>query len=336
MIHDLTARLDRAGIAYSLRPLPEPSGDRPADLILSVAAAARPAAAAALAAAGLKRCALLPAPAGREDWLGLDQGELFLVHVAAGDAASPPVPPLPRRLPGQAPVVALIGADGAGKSHISRELNRWLQSRLAVLPLYLGGGDGPGTVWRTLLRSGYALVRRVRARGRQRRTIAWQRTRNQLQGHERAPWYLALPQVLVAMTLVHERRGKLRRAAAAAGQGQVVICDRYPQSQALGHDDGPLLSQWLHSRCRLLSHLARWELRFYQTVTAPDLVIRLVVSAETAARRAADISAAEAGRRLATVLGLTFPPTTRVVDIDAESPADQVLLAVKQAVWRQL
>ena len=53
--------------------------------------------------------------------------------------------------------------------------------------------------------------------------------------------------VLWALALANEKWRKLRRAMLARSRGLIVICDRYPQTQFPGQNDGPLLWPWLSS-----------------------------------------------------------------------------------------
>ena len=78
--------------------------------------------------------------------------------------------------------------------------------------------------------------------------------------------------------------GKLNKLfAGGAERGMMIIADRYPQNQGVDYNDGPLLPRlkwapkWLRS----------FEARGYALADRlpPDLVIRLDISAETAARR---------------------------------------------------
>src|SRR6266508_3511029 len=94
----------------------------------------------------------------------------------------------------------------------------------------------------------------------------------------RIPW---------ALTLSFEKRAKLRRMIRARNRGLIVICDRYPQSQVPGFNDGPLLAHWGQHSWALCRALARWEARPYDdaALDPPDLVIKLVLAPEVALTR---------------------------------------------------
>jgi hypothetical protein len=117
----------------------------------------------------------------------------------------------------------------------------------------------------------------------------------------------------------------------------LVICDRYPQAQRPGINDGPLLHRW--SGDGALGRIARWEAGPYELAERfpPDLVVRLEVDQRTAERRRPGHDPDDLARRRALVAGLAFPQARYgTVEIDASQPYSQVLEAVKAAVWRCL
>jgi hypothetical protein len=65
----------------------------------------------------------------------------------------------------------------------------------------------------------------------------------------------------------------------------------------------------------------------------PDLVIKLEVLPETAARREPDMAPALIRERIADLRRLTFA-SARVVRVDAEKPLADVIRAVKREIWR--
>jgi thymidylate kinase len=65
----------------------------------------------------------------------------------------------------------------------------------------------------------------------------------------------------------------------------------------------------------------------------PDLVIKLIVSPEMALRRKPETGADEVQRRVEALRTLQWAPPTRIVEIDADQPAERVFREVAQAVW---
>ena len=148
-----------------------------------------------------------------------------------------------------------------------------------------------------------------------------------------------LAKVPWALVLAYEKRRKLQRAWRARNLGMVVICDRYPQCQVMGFNDGPLLSHWLDHPSRLLRTVAQWEFTPYRRseIYPPDLVIKLDVSPEIAIRRKPyDSSIEKIHLRVDAIKSLRYPTSTEVVTIDADELADQVLLKVKRVIWERI
>ena len=85
------------------------------------------------------------------------------------------------------------------------------------------------------------------------------------------------------------------------------------------------------------SLVRRLEARAYELAhrMPPDLVVKLKVTPETAAKREPDMNPAVIRQRVLDLDQLKFPGS-RVVDVDAELPLADVIHTVKCAVWRQL
>src|SRR5437762_3425002 len=112
-------------------------------------------------------------------------------------------------------------------------------------------------------------------------------------------------------------------------RGFVVVCDRYPQTQVDGVNDGPLLWRWRTSSSRLKRALARWEDGVYASAASvpPDVVVRLLVTPQTAARRRPGDNPRELEYRTQLVRSLRFDGSRfGVLDVDADVDLDSVAL----------
>ncbi|HKT60113.1 MAG TPA: hypothetical protein VJQ46_08685, partial [Gemmatimonadales bacterium] len=147
-----------------------------------------------------------------------------------------------------------------------------------------------------------------------------------------------LSRIVWALALAWEKRRKLRRAVRARNRGLVVICDRYPQAQVPGVNDGPLLTRWHHHASAVARAVARWESAPYEWASRhpPDLVIKLLVSPDVTLKRKPGMRRDDVARRIATVRSLMYPPTVQVVELDANAPLERVGEQVKRAVWERL
>ena len=239
-------------------------------------------------------------------------------------------------------IIAFLGSDGAGKSTVVRAISEWLGAELDVRPMYFGSGDGkaslPRRALRTLDRARRIITRRSKSSGSRLElpTMEYVRGSSYVDGVK--PGLRALWKIVSKLALASEKRDRLETAWRWRTQGMVVICDRFPQTQQLGFNDGPQLTPWLNHRSPLLRAAARREIAPYQAAGCliPDVVIKLVVSPEVAASRKDDMSLELLRARAESVRALRFPEGTRVVAIDADRPLAVVLAAVRRAIWDAL
>jgi hypothetical protein len=115
----------------------------------------------------------------------------------------------------------------------------------------------------------------------------------------------------------------------------IVVSDRLPQSQFPGWNDGPRLGDWVDHPSWWLRLAARRERDAFRLaeLCPPDLVIKVVVSAEVAARRKPETPPKQIQTGVELVRRLSYPAATRIAEIDGSQPLRQVILQVKQAVW---
>lgn len=241
--------------------------------------------------------------------------------------------PLQRTVPSGGILVAFLGADGSGKSTLLRNIRSFFSWKLDVFSVYFGSGDGPSSPLRYPLCVVRKLLRRRGSAGQtggKNAGAADNRRKPSLLGR--------LARVLWALALSWEKRQKLLAAWSARNRGMIVITDRYPQAEVMGFTDGPLLDRYRTHRFAFLRWLAGWEALPYQwaNLNPPDLVIRLNVDPETAVARKPEMTVQEVQRRVQAVQSLHFPAATRIVEVDANRPLDEVLLTVKSSIWSRL
>jgi hypothetical protein len=234
--------------------------------------------------------------------------------------------PWNRRAPGGGCVVAIIGIDGSGKSTSVAAMRAWLGSEIDVVPIYFGTGDGRPSLLLRPFKLMVPLVTRLL------RTKPKGASHRRMSGRAPGVLYGVLLTVWAAVVALDKRK-KLIAARRGASRGLIVLADRYPQDQILGFNDGPLLTR--------LTVVPNWLRRFEANAYAlaarlpPDLVIELVVTPETAAKREPDMDTAIIRERIAALSRLEFPHA-RVVSVDAERAQADVIRAIKQEIWRLL
>jgi thymidylate kinase len=225
-----------------------------------------------------------------------------------------------RRLAGPAPMIAVVGADGAGKTRLTRDLTDWLGEKLVVHHAYFGQ---PKTV---------SLFRLLSKWGRLAR-------HSTIDSHTSPP----LPRrVLLRISeygddakwvaLGRRRRRLAAQSRAAARAGEVVVAERFPLDEFRSMTnpmDGPRLG-W--SRGSSHGLLARIESRQYESIERPDLVLALKADIDTLRERKVDLSLEEHLAKVRAVEAFVSASGTAEV-IDACKPYDEVLTEARSAVW---
>jgi thymidylate kinase len=244
--------------------------------------------------------------------------------------------PAPRMtIPGSAPTIALVGADGSGKSTLGRELAAWLGWKVDVRLHYLGSkSPSQASRWtylafRVLRRSHRSVTRSVHPDSIVARGLA--NVRDVVLGVH----YLAIG---------HDRIGRAEEGRRDARAGRVVLFDRFPLtalSDTAEHLilDGPRIRAALGSDRRIVRTLAAREERLYGRFGSPDRLVILDVSPPVSSARkpdhvpeilAAKVRAARGLAEIAEERGVT------TIRIDADRPLDAVLLELKEMLWDAL
>ncbi len=237
--------------------------------------------------------------------------------------------PSRRISPSGGAVVAVIGIDGAGKSTTVRYVTKEFRKKIDVRNIYMGSGDGGSSVLRFPLR---AIARRARSRkSSESVTGMWQQ-------HDAKSGFNAIAykigRILWAVTLAIEKKHKLDDITKARNKGVLVIVDRYPQVEAMGINDGPLLWDYANSPSRLLKGLSRWEFSIYQSayINPPDLTIKLVVPTRVALERKPGMSAAVIETKRAVVEKANLSRNSVTVDTIKDQQA--TFGEVMELIWK--
>ncbi|HLV25981.1 MAG TPA: hypothetical protein VKZ41_06685, partial [Gemmatimonadales bacterium] len=275
------------------------------------------------------------------------------------------VSPRRRIMPRGGAFIAFVGPDGSGKSTLTGEVASWLSWKLDVLRVYGGSGAQSAGFPRRMMQRARALTRRQGAGSRAGSLPPSRVTRSADvdlaagpafdegtaagsgvdagQTESRSPAdissvraeHVSIARAAWTVSLARERIVSARSARYARNRGMVVLSDRLAQTQFAGINDGPRLGSYLNGSSLFRRMAARYEQESFRCVeqSPPDLVIRLHLSYSEARTRKPDTPEEQLQRKLEIVPRLTWPAGTRVVEIDASQPLNEVLKAVKFAVW---
>jgi len=248
-----------------------------------------------------------------------------------------PTLPVQRTASGDGLIIAVLGADGSGKSTVATEVTRELSRKVAVMHLYMGSGKGSSSVLRWPLDVvsgclGRARGNRIRRAGQKpgvpEERPAW--TPRQLLGRVfHLTW---------ALVVAREKRTKLKHAWQARRKGILVVCDRFPQADIEGYNDGPLLGHLSNSRLPFLRWLGHWERSSYARTALypPDLVLRLLGPVDVLSRRRPEMDPARIHRKQEGIRAVRFPRSTSVIDIDAGQALEEVVARAMSAIGRRI
>jgi thymidylate kinase len=227
-----------------------------------------------------------------------------------------------KQLAGGGAIVALIGADGAGKSTCADSLSSWLGKDFEVAKLHLGRPP----------RSGLTLVvdpflKLVLGLAALRRRAGNASAHSSLRSRAYAAY---------AVATARDRYLAYRRARRLAGDGALVICDRFPLPH-LSLMDAPQVDRLRPDAdaSRLDRRLASRERRYYRALTSPDVLVVLRVDPEIAVARKPDELPEFVRGRWREIWEIDWPAVPAHV-VDAGRSMPEVLSEVKALVWSQL
>ncbi len=224
-----------------------------------------------------------------------------------------------------APIIAIIGCDGSGKSTVTEHILAWVKRYGPAAKAHLGKQSG--NVGRALTRLplvGGAIDRLLR--------------RNTKKVHARVDANLqpGLLPALVMSAFTVRRWWRFRRMLALRRRGYIIVTDRYPQIAIPGAYDGPSFNL-SRQGSRIVQWLARREHALFEWMASyrPDLVLRLNVDLDTACARKPDHRREALRRKIEVTPRLTYNGAP-IVDIDANQPLDKVLAEAEAAVAKMM
>ena len=226
-------------------------------------------------------------------------------------------------------IVAVIGADGSGKSTVIANLQDTFRQKLDVCKIYFGRGNGEMSFVRRILL--FAKKIALPLKDPQRGSVAIQGTAIPKKG-----FITDVYRCIEALLVAYEKRRNLSLMRSAKKKGMLVICDRFPQNQIMSYNDGPLLYYLSKSRNPIFRFFSRIESQVYALANEnpPDIVLKLIADAKVVeARKPGETSPEMLKAKISGIKLLQFSSCCKTVTVDAAQPLEKVLLQVKEELW---
>lgn len=215
------------------------------------------------------------------------------------------------------PLIAVVGADGSGKSTVCEALLAWLQESGPAELCHLGiQSDNLARAIGRLPLIGRLVERKVRSKVKKAENVRG----------------VGPLEAFVIYLFALRRLRRFRRMLKRRRTGATILTDRFPQLAFPPGLDGPgfarvkadsTFARWLAKK--------EWQLFEWMTSQPPDLVLRLNIDVETATARKPDHAPELLAKKIASIPKLGFGAAP-VIDIDATRPLDEVLAQAKTAI----
>lgn len=211
-----------------------------------------------------------------------------------------------------APLIAIVGADGSGKSTVC-------EAMLDVCRSY-----GPAEVRHLGMKSG-ALGRRIAALPLVGPLFFRKISKNAHAARDKEKKIPGVATAAVISVFSALRLRRFKQVLALRRSGVIVLSDRYPQIDVPGFFDGPGLSA-ARAEGVAVSWLSRREKAHFDWMVghAPSLVIRLHVDLETAYSRKPDHRYESLKAKIDAVPKLTYAGA-RIIELNSREPLEIVI-----------
>jgi hypothetical protein len=221
----------------------------------------------------------------------------------------------------------LVGIDGAGKSSLQASLHKMLGKKLDVRSVYFGLGSGKKSWHRAILEIGRRKSTRVQSIG----------TSNT--SHSGLGLVKKIKRAVYAVSVATEKRSKLKQVIALRSMGFIVICDRYPQLQSIGLNDGYILDDqnFSYGIWKLFYNLERKIMSVFERYYC-DVLFFMEISAETAydRKREESIDILEQKRHQLTKIVESDSRARRTVSLDSGASPSRLTYEVVSVIWKYL
>jgi|SRR5690554_827807 len=235
---------------------------------------------------------------------------------------------LPRRsLPNEGVVISLMGPDGAGKSTQTKLITKEFKKKVDVKFIYMGSGKGEKSFQRKIIDTIFDVILRIRPKNNKavktNNKIDENDTPKSLSNKSKITQFILS---IKAVSLAFERKNKLKKIKKERKKGTIVICDRYPQTEFPGFNDGLRLVDNLDSKSSILRSFARYEKHCYDLANEiyPDLVVKFSGNVDVLHYRRPEMDRKELEAKQDGILKLKFTDKTKIINVNIENDLKEI------------
>jgi len=243
-----------------------------------------------------------------------------------------------RTLIGKGLIISFLGSDGAGKSTQTKLVTKELAKKVDVLFMYMGSGKGNKSFQRKIVDSIFNLG--LNYKNSQTNNKPNQQINSKVSETDISKKNVLTQYVLSvkAISLAFERKRRLKRIEKERARGGIVICDRYPQTFSLGHNDGMKLYTNRESSNYILRSFANYEFKCYDfsNEVFPDLIIKLVGNIDTLHSRRPEMTKKELEMKQNGIIELDFGKNINMVTLGIDQPKELIKTEILNMISSQI